>query len=86
MRRCFDVDRDPSSTRREANRESKMNNSPCSSRDRPSCAQSRDSRCVITLEGKALVVTGLPIIKAVSEDSARGPAAKLRPAGEMLNL
>ena len=36
------------------------------------------SRRAITLEGKALVVTGLPFIKAESEDSARGPAAAAR--------
>jgi hypothetical protein len=35
--------------------EQKMNISLCSSRDRLSCARSRDSRHAITLEGKALV-------------------------------
>jgi hypothetical protein len=66
----------------------------CSFRDRLSSApRSRDSRGhAIKMEGKALVVTaaGLRrtrIIKAQSaEDSARGPAAKPRPAGEMLKL
>ena len=38
------------------------------------------------LEGKALVITDFRIIKAESEVPARGPAAKPRPAGEMLNL
>ena len=63
-----------------------MNKSPCSSRDRLSCARSRDSRHAITLEVKALVTPFGGNIKAESEDSARGPAAKPRPAGEMLKL
>jgi hypothetical protein len=68
--------------------EQKMNKSLCSSRDRLSCARSRDSRRAITLEGKALVTPfGWNIMmKAESEDSARGPAAKPRPAAEMLKL
>jgi hypothetical protein len=72
---------------------SSSDKSPCSFRDRLSCApRSRDSHHAIKMEGKALVVTaaGLRrtrIIKAQSaEDSARGPAAKPRPAGEMLKL
>jgi hypothetical protein len=42
--------------------------------------------CSVHQNGKALFVTGSPIIKAEpeSEDSARGPAAVPRPAGEML--
>jgi hypothetical protein len=64
----------------------KMNKSLCSSRDRLSCVRSRDSRHAITLEGKALVTPFGWNIKAESEDSARGPAAKPRPAGEMLKL
>jgi hypothetical protein len=63
-----------------------MNKSLCSSRDRLSCARSRDSRHAVTLEGKALVTPVGWNIKAESEDSARGPAAKPRPAGEMLKL
>jgi hypothetical protein len=51
-----------------------------SSRDRLSCARSRDSRHVIKLEGKALVTPFGWNIKAESQDSARGPAAKPRPA------
>jgi hypothetical protein len=38
------------------------------------------------LEGKALVTPFGWNIMAESEDSARGPAAKPRPAGEMLKL
>jgi hypothetical protein len=66
--------------------EQKMNKSLCSSRDRLSFARSRDSRHAITLEGKAVVTPFGWNIKAESEDSARGPAAKPRPAGEMLKL
>jgi hypothetical protein len=40
--------------------EQKMNNSPCSSHDRLSCARSRDQRHAITLEGNALV-TSTPV-------------------------
>jgi hypothetical protein len=50
-----------------------------SSHDRLSCARSRDSRHAIT-------PFGWNMIKTESEDSARGPAAKPRPAGEMLKL
>jgi hypothetical protein len=56
-----------------------MNKSLCSSRDRLSCARSRDSRHALTLEGKALVTPFGWNIKAESEDSAHGPAAKPRP-------
>jgi hypothetical protein len=59
--------------------EQKMNNSSCSSRDRLSCARSLDSRHAITLEGKALVIPFGWNMKAVSEDSAHGPAAKPLP-------
>jgi hypothetical protein len=49
-------------------------------------SRSRDSRHAITLEGKALVTPFGWNIKAESEDSARGPSAKPRAAGEMLKL
>jgi hypothetical protein len=83
MRRGFEEDRDPSSATRAASRKSKnMNIYPCSSHRRQRCARSRDSRRAATSKGKALLVTGMPIIKAESDDS---PACLRRSRGSLRN-
>jgi hypothetical protein len=59
------------------------------SRDRAQLSRSREEQrlfILFFLEGKALVTPFGWNVKAESEDSARGPAAKSRPAGEMLKL
>jgi hypothetical protein len=62
------------------------------SRGTPLISRRMDSRESVAWKGKAIVLTGLPAVKAESggsgpgEDSACEPAAKPQPAREILKL
>jgi hypothetical protein len=66
--------------------EKKMNKSPCSSRDRLPELRAVAGFTPCYHVGRESSYYTFRLIKAESEDLVRGPAAKQRPAGDMLKL